>query len=288
MQIRTVLCPLDFSDLSYRALDLAGELARAFGARLVAHHNVTTAGPGAAMNWMWLQEAKSKVTEAAVETRLRAILERVPARLEPEAVLTHGLAAPAILAVQQQVKADLLVLGTHGATSEDHTSVTDAVISDCTCPVLALHEVALDERKLLPDFGAPWTVLVPTDFSRQSLASVDYAFELAATWPMRLHLLHVVETQSLGLGDEPLEEALYLRLRGLVPADLLGQTRCHIRSGEAQAEIANAARSLRADAIVMGGHARGLWRRFMTSDTSRGVLHRTDCPIWFVPGSRAA
>lgn len=288
MQIRTVLCPLDFSDLSYRALDLAGEIARAFCARLVVHHNVATAGPGAAMNWMWLQETKDKASEAEVENRLRAILDRVPARLEPRAVLTHGIAAPSILGVRQEFDADLVVIGTHGATREDHTSVTDAVIADCPCPVVALHESAVGERKLLPDLGAPWTVLVPTDFSRQSLACVDYALELAATWPMRLHLLHVVEMETPVLGDQPLEEALYLRLRALVPADLRGQTRCHVRFGAAQDEIAQAARSLQADAIVMGGHARGLWRRFLTSDTSRGVLHRTDCPIWFVPGSRAA
>ena len=38
----------------------------------------------------------------------------------------------------------------------------------------------------------------------------------------------------------------------------------------------------------MGAHARGLWRGFLTRDTSLQVLHRTQCPIWVVPSRWAA
>src|SRR5436190_19805393 len=122
MVIRTVLCPLDFTALSIRELELATDLCRTVGARLVLHHNMSDAGTGAGMRWMWLQERNGAVPDADAEALLRDVLANLPDDIETEAVITRGLAAPAILAVQQHFKADLLLLGTHGASSDDHTS----------------------------------------------------------------------------------------------------------------------------------------------------------------------
>jgi universal stress protein A len=292
MRIRTVLCPLDFSDLSYNELDLAVGLCRAFGAKLVVHHNITEAGPGAAMSWMWLQEKHGATSETSAEQRLQKLLVGLPPEVEPRAVLTRGLAAPAILTVQQEVQADLVLLGTHGASSADHTSVTENVVAGSASPVLVLHESeALESASSLPAVDRPWTVLVPTDLSSDSLPCVEYAVQLAAAWPLHLHLLHVIESQpdgAPGTDGARLEEALYLRLRALIPIEHLGTARCHVRFGEPSEEIAACARTLAADASVMGAHARGLLRRFLTRDTSREVLHRARCPIWVVPSRWAA
>ena len=43
------------------------------------------------------------------------------------------------------------------------------------------------------------------------------------------------------------------------------------------------AAKLDAELIVMGEHARGFFRRYFTHDTSREMLHRARCPVWFVP-----
>ena len=40
LSIRTVLCPVDFSPVTARQVDVAADLARAFGARFVLHHNM--------------------------------------------------------------------------------------------------------------------------------------------------------------------------------------------------------------------------------------------------------
>ena len=39
--IRIVVCPVDFSPVTAHQVDLAADVCRAFGARLVLHHNVT-------------------------------------------------------------------------------------------------------------------------------------------------------------------------------------------------------------------------------------------------------
>ena len=290
MLIRTVLCPLDFSALSIAEVQLATDLCRAFGAKLVVHHNLTDAGPGVAMGWMWQQDRRGITPELLAEQRLRELLEELPAELEPRAVLTRGVAASSILAVQQQVHADLVLLATHGASSEDHASVTENVVASCACPVLALHESTSEgwSWTLPPSAEGPWTVLVPTDLSAESRACVHFAGALAAKWPLHLHLLHVVATEWTGPTARRREEEVYARLRALLPTDTERTGRCHLRFGDPSTQIAQAAEVLGAQAIVMGAHARGLLRGFLTADTSRQVLQRTQCPIWVVPSSWAA
>ena len=56
LAIRTVLCPVDFTPATPRQLGLATDLCRAFGARLVLHHNLAAVPFGAGVTWMWQSE----------------------------------------------------------------------------------------------------------------------------------------------------------------------------------------------------------------------------------------
>ena len=155
MKIRTVLCPLDFSPLSYLALELATDLSRAFAARLVVHHNLRAEGPGAAIDWMQ-QEAEPGTSEVTAENRLRAIFQRVPAALQPLAVLTHGEAASSILLVGRQVGADLLVLGRNGADAigEDEIgTATGIVLRRAKLPILVVPRPEALPRRMSPRSG---------------------------------------------------------------------------------------------------------------------------------------
>lgn len=297
MQIQTVLAPVDFSSLMDRELDIATDICRAFGARLVVHHNLETAGLGAAMTWMRLQERHGVASEAAVEDGLLELLAALPEEIAPQAVITRGLVGPAVLCVGDEVKADLIILATHGASNDDHRSVAEQVLESAKCPVLAIHQASAEQRRLRLGPAAPRAVqaaLVPTDFSADSRVAVEYAFELARRLPLQLHLLHVVTPARVATGETPAtmaaregaagEEASG-RLMDLVPADLAGRVETHIGFGDPVAEIAVVAQRLGVAYIVMGGHARGLLRRRFTRDTSRQVLRQVECPVWFVPAA---
>ena len=51
MRVETVLCPIDFSSLSDRELQVAVEICQTFGARLVLHHNLSPGTPSVARAW---------------------------------------------------------------------------------------------------------------------------------------------------------------------------------------------------------------------------------------------
>ena len=57
MEMRTVLCPVDFSGRSGRELSLARDVCREFGARLVLEHNLDPRPPSfLTVTWMWSED----------------------------------------------------------------------------------------------------------------------------------------------------------------------------------------------------------------------------------------
>jgi nucleotide-binding universal stress UspA family protein len=287
--MRTVLCPVDFSAATERQVDLARDLCRVFGARLVLHHNVSALAPGAGVGWMWATDHQAP-PEATVESKLGALLERAARDVPTEARITHGPSSESVIALADSVGADLVLLSTHGASSDDHTSITELVLERARRAVLALHDADADAR--LPHFtttGPPQRAVVPTDFADESRAALDLAFQLSRQLPLELHLLHVLPHASRpsSSGAAAADDAMR-RLGALVPPDLATSAVSHVATGDPARTIVGTAEGLSASWIVMGEHTRRAPGRWLSRDTSRGVLHRAPCPVWYVPGRRAA
>jgi len=300
LQIRTVLCPLDLTDLDARAIGLAVEVCRAFGARLILHHNLNHVPAGAAVSWMYHQEHQNgRSPEKKAAEALRALLNYLPPEIRGEARLSNGGTATAVLQVEESTGADLVILSTRGASTQDHSSVTEQIIEQSPCPVLALHEGGEPALHIAPADTQILDVLVPTDFSPSGERATFYACELARVLPLRLHLLHVVprksswvETGSFLAGTQILEDKSVTEARrqlaAAVPQELENRVTVHVEVGDPAEKIAETAVRLGVSCVIMGAHARTLLRRFLTRDTSLALLHKMECPVWFVPETVAA
>src|SRR5262249_51716106 len=143
MRLRTILCPIDFSDLSARETEVAVAMAREFGARLVLHHDCAAIAPGIARAWDWEATHQKTDGEAQAERRMQAALNALPRDVRAEGVVSAGPVAGTLLALAEQLAADLIVLGSHGWSTETHASVTERVIAEAPCPVLTFNEGAV-------------------------------------------------------------------------------------------------------------------------------------------------
>jgi len=287
LPIKTVLCPIDFTDLSKKELALALEVCATFGADLVLHHNLAAISPGLTRAWEWQQVHHSdQATSARAEERMRQILKEVPEDVRVHASITGGPVATILLGLAVQLPADLLVLGSHGWSTEDHASVTERIIDRSPCPVLTIGEgmSGIERFRLRCNAGQePLPVVVATELTTSGNSVATYAFELARSAPLELHLLHVLPQDSILLELEKAER----ELRALVPEDLVGRAHCHVRQGDPTYEILALGKLVQPGFLVMGEHARNFFRSLFTKDTAREVLHRSACPVWFVPsGSR--
>jgi nucleotide-binding universal stress UspA family protein len=288
MAIRTVLCPVDFSPATARQLDVATALCRAFKARLVLHHNRNAMAVGAAVGWMYAADHPS-LSEESAQQRL-VDLAALQTGLEVETHVTRGPMSASVLAISDAVGADVVVLSAHNTPPEEHSSVTELVLASGERSVLTLHDNGADRHALNihPSGDARQVTLVPTDLSGESRAAVDFAFELARTLPLEIHLLHMIGSR-LGIRDQGQAVADAERLvEKLIPADCAECTSAHVGVGNPVDGILRWAGDLSAACVVMGEHTREPLRRWFSADTSRAVLYKAPCPVWYVPGRRAA
>ena len=196
IDIRRILCPIDFSDYSRRALDHAIAIARWYGSTVTALH-VFSPTPVAAYGTS--PEVFAPIVLTAVDrdqlladTKAFVAAEAAPG-ITIEAVVREGTTAAEILDQASDMNADLLVMGTHGRSGFERLllgSVAEKVLRKASCPVLTVPRRLPDAVPAGPVIFK--RILCPVDFSDSSLLALKYAKSMAQEADGRLTVLHVL------------------------------------------------------------------------------------------------
>lgn len=304
MQIQRILCPIDFSDHSRRALDQAIAIARRYGATITAPH-VFSPDPMAAYG-PYPVVFEPVVLTPTDRDRLRDALETfVAVERAPGVVirtaLVEGTAAAEIVALAASLPADLIVMGTHGRSGFERLllgSVAEKVLRKAGCPVLTVPKRMPDAMPL--DGGFSRRILCPVDFSGSSLQALTYAWGLAQEYGARLDVVHVM---AHGLDDaadaevaydagesmkaflKASEDALAARLRETVRGVTGGGGGAsQVIRGKPWREILRLAGEHPTDLIVMGVQGRGAADLFFFGSTAQHVVRQADCPVLTLRG----
>ena len=144
--MRTILCPVDFSQATERQLTLAADLCRAFNARLILHHNLNAMAIGAAVGWMYAADHRT-LSEDSARERLASLAD-AQTGVDVEIHVTRGPKSASVLAVSELVSADVVVLSAHNMPAEEHASVTELVLGSGERSVLTLHDNGADQHAL--------------------------------------------------------------------------------------------------------------------------------------------
>ena len=143
--IRKILCPTDFSDESYRAIDYAAELARQFGATVVLAHVVHV--PSGELHQpdgrtLTFREAEQRSRDKLEELRQQRLLSCPGAHVVAVEV---GDPYEQLAEVARRLAVDLIVTSTHGRTGLSHLamgSVAEKLIRHAPCPLLVVRPPA--------------------------------------------------------------------------------------------------------------------------------------------------
>jgi nucleotide-binding universal stress UspA family protein len=140
LTVRTIVCGIDFSSASVRALEYATALATVLGGHVVAVHALewseeedTSAAPGSAMFPTGEQDARSLFDDL--------VQPRMPAGPSLELAVAYGDPADAIQHIARERQAGLIVLGIQGRNAIDLAvfgSTTQRVVRESECPLLAV------------------------------------------------------------------------------------------------------------------------------------------------------
>lgn len=144
LPIRRILVPTDFAECSLPAVRLGAELAHKFGAELIllhVVHDLALAMPDAVMPTPLPTPDLGQLTDAAKTGLANLIARENLAYLKPQTEVRIGSPVPEIVAAANDLKADLLCVGTHGRTGLAHLllgSQAERIIREAPCPVVTV------------------------------------------------------------------------------------------------------------------------------------------------------
>ena len=137
----TILVPLDFSEPSRNALRYARALARVTGGKLILFYALEpVATPDFAYHPLMMETGEATT---AVRHRLADICKRegIGSSEIKETIVRKGPAHVEITQAAKNLKADLIVIATHGHTGLKHVvlgSTAERVVRHASCPVLVV------------------------------------------------------------------------------------------------------------------------------------------------------
>ena len=139
---RKILVPVDFSSHSARALEMAIDLAKSFGAKLHLLHCYSINVGAISPYGLVIPESFDRDIREAAQRQLAQWRERATAKkVEAETEVSPVFPSEAIANTAERIGADLIVMGTRGLSGVKHVllgSVAERTVRIAPCPVLTL------------------------------------------------------------------------------------------------------------------------------------------------------
>lgn len=282
---KQILVAIDLYDMDESALQRAMTLAKAHHAELSIVHvspPILTTLPYAD------QLQKDMDDEASIQ--MQDLVDRF--KLQGARVfLEHGSPKQEITRVAETIKADLIIVGSHGKHGFGLLlgSTANGVLHLAKTDVLT---VRIDAKFKAPQGGKYRTIVVATDFSEDSEQVIKTAKDLVEDYNAELHVVAVVPDMatlaSMYVPDVSADvlESAKQNMRDLVARLGLKAVHYQVVRGNTTDEILHYATETAADLIVVGSHERGLLGRTFIGSTANAVLHgaRQDVYVVHLPG----
>jgi nucleotide-binding universal stress UspA family protein len=275
--MKKILVPCDFSETAVQAFQFAVEIARKSGGRIMLLHiiELPVLHDTMLMPTLYFEANYLKDMEASAEKRLAKMISKYangPIRILP--FVEQGPIFPMINRFAEEHNADLIVMGTQGATGLKEFFVgsnTEKVVRFSSIPVLAIRKsFKLNKIK---------NILFPTTLEPEEAPLAKQAKKLQSFFSATLHLLLVnTPYNMIRTADEK------VIMEKFAKRHKLDNYTTNIQDGlSVERAITDFAHEIKADMTVIGTHGRkGLSHLFIGS-VAEDVVNHLESAIWTYP-----
>jgi nucleotide-binding universal stress UspA family protein len=298
LSIRNILVPTDFSKMSLQVIEPAKWLAGRFAAsiHLVHVHEsdypagfVAPAPPFSVTPYE--QEAKERVAG-----ELNALAHKYGVPAARCHVLSGAPAFNEICGLAGEIRADLIVMPTHGRTGLEHMflgSTAERIVRHSPCPVFVMRQRGknLSEKK-----AGYKKILVPVDFSDCSREGLRYAIAFAGRFGAKLIVLHVIRLPYAYISDlygiyQPsllageARKGAARRMQKLLQTMEFGDVKLQtaITTGTPTQEICSFSAKKDVNLIITSTHGLSGLKHVSTGSIAEQVVRHASCPVLVVP-----
>ena len=271
--MKKIIIPVDFSKHSEYALETAAALAKKYNAELIVMH--------------MLELSESIISSSESENNEETAFMLMVAKKQFDSFLDkpyleevsitplikHHKVLKEVDKVASEIGADLIVMGSRGHNDYDGIftgSNTEKVVRYSNTPVLVVKS-----KPASIDFDS---IVLATDFSEESVASVKKAMEVLNKLGESIKLLHVNLPNLSFLSTDEIDEKItdFLKLANL---SNLKDNVVYISDHNVEDGILNYARKNDTDAIAMITHGRTGLSHFFGGSISEDLVNHSKLPV---------
>lgn len=278
--MKKILVPTDFSENARQALDVAVKIAKKTDAEIVLLHvneQVGAALPVSEYYYTYDRAIEEKYLNM-VHENLERMLEEVAKSLEFGDIRTSVIGGPFTTIVNEVVQTegiDLIVMGTKGATGLKEFFVgsnTEKIVRSATCPVLTIHDGAVNEFK---------SVVVPTTLETDQKRLFEGLQEWEAIFGGKFYLLYI-NNPGAYRGDHDIEarEKQLVEATGLKDVEIYKTETFTLNEEQV---IFDFAKERNADLIVMGTHQRRGLAHILLGSLTEDTINHAAIPVLAIP-----
>ncbi|HEY7059817.1 MAG TPA: universal stress protein [Vicinamibacterales bacterium] len=285
MSFKSIVCGVDFSRHSARALRYAAALARVKGAKLTVVFAVDPLlSTAAATAYNSRAIASSARTELHRFVRSALRKQRTPG---VGIIVEIGTPAATVLSVAGRLGADVVVVGSHGLTGLRKVffgSTTEAILRRSPVPVLAV-----PRTRSLPKHWPAGLVVAPVDMADSVAAEAATASAIAEACGGSLAVVHAIPAMHLPFWERANKRVID-RTRIKLAKDWLNtnleRSGAHAEGRVIIGEMAEAAAAFAArrgaSMLVFTLPASGPIGRFLDGAVAYRLVHHARCPVLVV------
>lgn len=274
--MKTIVVATDLDGQSEAALEYAGKIAGAYGARIVLAHGLDP------VDYAAVDAVPGRVRRGLTD-EARAALDRLSADLLRDGIHSHseirqGAVAQMLVDVARQYEAGLIVIGTQGMQGAGAVivgAIAEQLVRIAQCPVLA---VAADWNagEFRPTPGGP--ILLAMERNEATESAISAAYSLAETFHRTLIVVHARRAAEAAAFLNPC--ATTLEEFGVHPGSRF-PVRCIVKDGNPADAIVEAIAQYHPGMLVVGAK-----RQSETPGphgTVFALLARSRVPVMCVP-----
>jgi len=261
MAIKTILVPYDFSDCATDALRVAAKIARRTGALIDVVH-------------LYEQMTDFHTENQKIRDDIEARLEQVPELpflrgVELKKFMLRQLSLNEIFKNERLQQADLIVMGSHGATGWRGIvgSNTQRIVRQAPMPVLVI-------KHHVDDFEVG-DVVFASNFSDQDVEKFEAFVPMLELFEPKVHLLKVNTPRNF----ERSEDSHKAIDRFLQRHELKKFTATIYNDLSIEEGILNFAKGIDADMIAMATHGRKGFFHVVNGSLTEDIVNHTTFPV---------
>jgi nucleotide-binding universal stress UspA family protein len=283
-----ILCPVDFSENSYAAIEKASFLAQLFQADLTLLHVLSVLPRSFGVVWGRDRQSEADVAEATEKARalLRAAKQKyVPYAVTCKSSIRVGKVSEEILQESEALGSDLIVMAMHGAKLSE-ASLTTKVISHSARPVLTYYASKAEGEESRKGFRR---ILIPVDPVVGISELSQFVAQYLSLMSPEVLLLTILNPEAAPQRVDQAKRYLETQARVFTQAGLR-RVRSKVMLGELPAEHINRiAVAEGCDLIMMNTHDKKDRPKAPLGTVAQNVVKSTHLPLFTLrPGSLVA